>query len=150
MAEREPWPWIVAGGLAAMIAVSLALARTALEHPDPLVTEDVYAAGLAWNQRQRGLALAEAAGWQLELVATPERDGVRVALAATDAAGRRLRRAHLSVRRVRPSEGGYDADIPLASDGSALVPLPRPGRWLLVASAERDGALAERVYRVQR
>jgi nitrogen fixation protein FixH len=150
MTERGPWPWIVAGGLVAMIAISLGFARIALEHPDPLVTPDAYAAGLAWNDRQRALARADAAGWRIELAATPVAEGVRIALAATDAAGQPLRAVHLSARRVRPSEGGYDIDIPLAADGTALVPLPRPGRWHLVAAAERDGALIERVYRVER
>jgi hypothetical protein len=39
-AEREPWPWIVAASLAAVIAVSLGFARAALVHPDPLVVDD--------------------------------------------------------------------------------------------------------------
>jgi nitrogen fixation protein FixH len=148
--EWEPWPWIVAGGLAASMAVSLAFARLALVHPDPLVVEDAYAAGLSWNRAQQEFARADAAGWRLDLTATADGDAVRVAVAARDGAGAQLREARLSVRRVRSSEGGYDAEFELDGDGTARIPLPRPGRWLLVASATRDGAMLERSYQVQR
>jgi nitrogen fixation protein FixH len=148
--KTEPWPWIVAGSLGAAIAVSLGFAHAALVHPDPLVVDDAYAAGLAWNRAQEARARADAAGWRLGLTATADGDAVRVAVEADDAAGAPLRAARLSVRRVRPSEGGYDADFALDTDGTARIPLPRPGRWLLVASATDDGAVLERVYEVQR
>ena len=148
--EPEPWPWIVAGSLMAVIAVSLTFARAAVMHPDPLVVDDAYAAGLAWNGAQEALARGEAAGWHLVLTAAAEADGVRVAVVAKDGAGRPLRAAELSVRRVRPSEGGYDAEFPIDDGGAAHIPLPRPGRWLLVARAAGDGAALERVYQVQR
>ena len=147
--RAEPWPWIVAGTLAATIAVSLGFAYTAISNPDPLVVDDVYAEGLVWNQQREAQARAEAAGWELRLSSAPHRDGVEVVVAANDHSGETLAGA-LTLRRVRPSEGGYDIDVPLDADGRAFVPLPRPGRWHLVARAERDGAVIERVYRVER
>jgi nitrogen fixation protein FixH len=148
--DREPWPWIVAGSLAAAIAVSLGFARVAVMHPDPLVVDDAYTAGLAWNRVQEARARAAAAGWRIALSAAAEGDGVRVTVAAADGDGRPLRAAQLSVRRVRPSEGGYDAEFALDAAGTAQIPLPRSGRWLLVARAASDGAALERVYQVVR
>lgn len=51
---REPWPWIVAGMLAAMIATSCLFLATAIRHPDPPVVDDAYRAGLEYA---RGLSL---------------------------------------------------------------------------------------------
>ncbi len=148
-AVREPWPWIVAGILACTIGVSLTFARTAVKNPDPLVVDDAYQAGLAWNDEQRARARADAAGWRFERTVEAATGGVRVSLSLVDAEGAPLASDRLLVRRVRPSEGGYDADFELGTDGSALVPLPRPGRWHLVATAEREGAVLERVYEVR-
>jgi nitrogen fixation protein FixH len=148
--RTEPWPWFVIGSLATTIVVCLGFAHLAQVHPDPLVVDDAYTAGLAWNDAQKARERADAAGWQLDLSAVPEGDAVRVTLAARDAAGEPLRGARLSLRRVRPTEGGYDADVPVDGDGVARVPLPRPGRWHLLATAERDGAVLERVFRVDR
>lgn len=147
---REPWPFAVAGLLGLTIAVSLGFAGAAIENPDPLVVEDAYAAGLAWNGARRARERADAAGWRFELAIEPVRDGVRVAVAALDAAGAPLAPESLRVRRVRPSEGGYDTDFEVGTDGSVAIPLPRPGRWHLVAIAEKGGAVLERAYRVQR
>lgn len=147
--RREPWPWIVAGSLALTIAVSLSFAGAAIRNPDALVVDDAYRAGLTWNDERRARARADAAGWRFEHAVDPEGDGVRIALALVDADGAPLAVEHLRVRRVRPSEGGYDADFELDAGGSTLVPLPRPGRWHLVATAERGGAVLERVYAVR-
>jgi len=147
---REPWPWIVGATLVSTIAVSLAFAWVAHRHPDALVVDDAYVAGLAWNAQQRAHAVAEQAGWELRLRAEEAAGGLDVRVSAFDASGARLDGARLGLRRERPSEGGYDADIALDADGAARVPLPRAGRWHLVATAERDGALLQRRYRVVR
>lgn len=144
----EPWPWIVALGLGAMIATSLAFAGAAYRHPDPLVVDDAYAAGLRWNEERRARERADEAGWRFELATSREGGAVRVELALRDRRGAELRPERLSVRRVRPSEGGFDADFELGPDGSALIPLPRPGRWELVATAELGDRVLERRYRI--
>ena len=51
--RREPWPWLVAGMLASMIAASLAFLWIAVTHPDPPVVDDAYRAGLDYARRMR-------------------------------------------------------------------------------------------------
>ena len=150
MTRREPWPWIVAAGLGSMVAISTAFAVLAHLHPDPLVVEDAYRAGLAWNEERRASERADAAGWRFDLRAEAQGDALRLRLVALDAQGGRLSPDRLDVRRVRPSEGGYDAEFPVDADGRVEIPLPRTGRWHLVARAQLDGAVLERVYRVER
>lgn len=145
----EPWPWIVAGLLLSTIGVSLSFAYVAISHRDALVVEDAYASGLEHNRRARARQRADGAGWRFDFRAEPTPGGVRIAVSALDAAGAPLDPERLIVRRVRPSEGGYDRDFPVPAAGALELPLPRPGRWHLIARAERDGAVLERTYAVE-
>ncbi len=156
MAERpsrarlEPWPWIVAGLLGSTVAVCLAFAHVAASHPDALVVEDAYTAGLAHNDAARARAAADEAGWRFDLAVEPTPAGVRARLVVLDAEGAPLAADALVLRRERPSEGGYDADFPVDAGAEIEIPLPRPGRWHLVARARVGGAVLERVYGVER
>jgi hypothetical protein len=48
--RREPWPFVVAGLLGSMIAVSIAFFFVAVKHPDPPVVDDAYRAGLEYAE----------------------------------------------------------------------------------------------------
>jgi nitrogen fixation protein FixH len=149
MTERrvEPWPWAIALSLAAMIGICLAFYAVAVVHPDSEVVGDAYAVGLRLNEELAARRESSSLGLDLRLVAreAPGAVDVRVEVlgAATATAG------NVVVRRVRPAEGGLDADFALEPDGAAFrgrVPLPRAGRWRLVARAEVAGRRIERGF----
>jgi nitrogen fixation protein FixH len=138
----EPWPVGLALLLLAMIAGSLAFLAVAAAHPDPLVVEDAYVAGLQYNDAVRARRRAEALGVSLELTAEPRDGGMAVRVQARGPGGDPVRPQAVRVRRERPAEGGLDADFELRLQGgvwSGQIPLPRPGRWRLIASADVTG-----------
>jgi hypothetical protein len=49
--RREPWPWVVGGLLASMIAASLTFLWIAVTHPDPPVVDDAWRAGLEYARQ---------------------------------------------------------------------------------------------------
>ncbi len=55
----EPWPLALACALAAMITVSVTFFAIAQRHPDPVLVEDAYQAGLDYNAALRERARAE-------------------------------------------------------------------------------------------
>lgn len=149
---REPWPFVVAAMLAAMISGSLGFFWIAVRHPDAAVVEDAYDAGLRLNQELRARHEAEARGLELRLRTRPGADGtLGVEVELRDEAGHSVLADQVSVRRERPAQGGFDADFALRATGEGWrgsVPLPLPGRWRLVATAEFGDALLRRVFEV--
>lgn len=150
----EPWPWILATLLLAMVTGSLAFYEVARANPDPLVVDDAYAAGLHYSERVRAERRADALGWQVALRATPEPGAVHLSLELRDSAGAPLDATSASLRRERPAEGGLDAEFALRPAGlpgrlEADVPLPRPGRWRLVAHLQRDAETVERAFELE-
>jgi nitrogen fixation protein FixH len=138
--------------LLAMISGSLGFYALALAHPDALVVDDAYGAGLRYNEAQATRRRAAELGYALSLSTRPTAGGVAVTLRIRDAAGTPVQATSAVLRRERPSQGGYDAVFPLtpANDGfAATVPLPLPGRWHLVASAEVAGASLERSFALE-
>lgn len=149
----EPWPLALAGLLAAMVGTGVGFWRLAKANPDALVVADAYRAGIAYGIDQHAIARARALGWQLDVRTRPAAAGVRVAVTLRDAAGRAVEDARVALRRERPAEGGLDVDVPLVRDAGTWrgeVELPRPGRWRLVARAERGDEALERAVAVFR
>ena len=140
----EPWPIALAALLAAMIGTSVGFYRIAARNPDPAVASDSFLAGAAFADEARAEARAHAQGWSLDVTTAQTAGGVAVAARLLGADGRPLDADHLSVRRERPAEGGYDADFAIASSGPVDVALPRAGRWSLIVRAERGDAAVER------
>jgi nitrogen fixation protein FixH len=142
----EPWPFVVAGLLAAMIGTSMGFYRIAQRFPDPVVSGDPFQAGIAYADAARATATARAAGWSLAVEARPVGGGVQVGASLRDATGRALAADALTITRTRPAESGFDAAFELESGGSMQIPLPRAGRWELHVVARRgDGRLEERI-----
>lgn len=149
----EPWPWALAGLLLAMIAGSLAFYAVARAHPDPLVVDDAYGEGLRLNDELHALERGAARHLELFVEARPTAAGTALALALRGPDGRPARPDRVRVRRERPAQGGFDEDFALApADGRwrGEIPLPLPGRWLLVARAELGDAAVERRVEVER
>jgi nitrogen fixation protein FixH len=143
----EPWPLAIAALLAAMIGTSVGFYRVAAAHPDGLVTDDAFAAGIAFADARRAEERARALGWTLDVAAEPRGGTVHVVARLRDRDGAALPVDAITLRRERPAEGGLDAELALAAQGDAYegsVALPRPGRWQLVVAARRAQARVER------
>lgn len=145
--DRWLWPLGLAAALSSMIAASLGLLWIAVRNPDPAVVSDAWLAERDLHLERAALARARVAGLDLELALQPAPGGVRVEgrVLGRDGAGDTDWRVEVS--RERPAEGGLDARFELARDGDAfagVVPLPRSGRWTLVARAARSDVRLER------
>ena len=131
---REPWPWILIAGPAAVVVASFFTLYLAVASSDGLVDEDYYKDGLAIN---RVLAREDAAE-RLGLAAQVDpRDGIlRVRLRGRDAAPE-----FLTVRLVHATRAGYDRSLTLerAADGSyrAVLPALPPGHWRIAIEDPR-------------
>jgi nitrogen fixation protein FixH len=148
----EPWPLALAAALLCMIASSLAFYAIARLHPDALVVQDAYEAGLRYNALQAQRRAAEQRGLDIRLEAELVAGSARLRARVVDEQGGPVSARTIVVRRERPAEGGYDAEFALVRDESGFVgevPLPRSGRWRLVITAVVDDLRVRRVYRVQ-
>lgn len=147
----EPWPIAIALLLASMILVSLTFLRTAIDHPDPVMSEDGFASSAAYDAALRQQRSAEALGWAVDAAIVPTAIGIHVTATLRDASGTPIVADRVTARRERPAEGGLDAELELvpAADGAVHegeVALPRLGRWWLWLRAERAGeTLVKRV-----
>ncbi len=138
----EPWPWVLALLLAAMISVSLSLWAIASANRDGVVG-DAWEAGLRFNDELAARSAAEALGLALEVDLSQTSSGVRVHASLGGAEPESV-----SVERIRPAESGYDRSWALERSGAGWereIPLPRAGRWRLRVHAEVEGARVERI-----
>jgi hypothetical protein len=130
---REPWPWLLMAGPAAVIVAGAATIWIAVASADGLVAEDYYRQGLAINKvlareeaaRERGIS-AEVVleSGKLEVVLKGEKPEALFAhLAHATRAGHDLR-----VRLAPAGQGVYQAELP---------PLPA-GRWRVVIEDPRS------------
>ncbi|OGA01489.1 MAG: hypothetical protein A3H35_08540 [Betaproteobacteria bacterium RIFCSPLOWO2_02_FULL_62_17] len=110
---REPWPWLLMVGPAAVIIAGIATMALAIRSDDGLVAEDYYKRGLAINQvlarEQRARALNIAA--QVDFAGGK----VGVAMSADTVLPPTLR-----LRIVHPTRAGEDRDLLLVAWGGNL------------------------------
>ena len=148
----EPWPLALAALLAFGMAVSLAfLWIAARQTPDRLLVDSDQALR---EHNRAALAEQKAAsrGWDIALVAERSEGGAVVVLAPRSARDPLPADVVVSLRRERPERTGLDEAIPLVRDGERWrghVPLPLPGRWLLVARAGDADAWVEREFALE-
>lgn len=127
---REPWPWIVIAGPAAVAVAGAVTIWLAVTGADGLVVDDYYKQGLAINK----VIAREDAARRLGLIAhlAPAAGRLQLRLAGADAAGRP---PALFVHFAHATRAGYDVRIRLveAPDGRYEADLPTlsPGRWRL-------------------
>jgi len=138
---REPWPWLLMSGPAAVLVAGAATAWIAFASADGLVAEDYYKQGMGINRRlareeaaqQRGISAAlrlDPASIRVELQgAAPE--ALFVHLAHATRAGHDLR-----LRLVPGADGVYAAELPPLPAGRwrAAIEDPR-GIWRIVKEA---------------
>jgi hypothetical protein len=127
---REPWPWLLMAGPAAVVVGGLFTAWLAVRSDDGLVAEDYYKQGLAINQVLARERAAAAYGLQARLELDPVGARVRLALSGKVPPERQLR-----LRFVHPTRAGADQLVTLEAraDGvfeGAIAPLAE-GRWLV-------------------
>jgi len=101
---REPWPWILAAGPAAVIVAGIVTTILAVTSFDGLVADDYYKQGLAVNRELRRDANARALGVSAALQFSPDRRKVRVLLDGAEAVSLRLVLIH-------PTLKGEDQDV---------------------------------------
>jgi len=130
---REPWPWILISGPAAVVVAGAVTVWLAIASADGLVADDYYKRGLAINQ----VIARDRAATDRGITAEVEAGGgvLRVRLtgpAAPDA---------LFARFVHATRAGYDQRLrlPRAAPGVYETALPElaAGRWSLVLEDAR-------------
>jgi len=129
---KEPWPWILMSGPAAVIVAGIATVWIAFATSDGLVAEDYYRQGLAINQELR----REQAAVDRGIRATFERAGDRLRVRLTGAEPDAV-----VAQVVHATRAGLDQRIRLLPSGSGvyegvLAELP-PGRWQVVIEDPR-------------
>jgi hypothetical protein len=129
---REPWPWLLMAGPAAVVVAGAVTTWLAFATADGLVADDYYKRGLAINRELERDRAAAARGIAADVEA---RGGVlRV----------RLRGAEpevLFARLVHATRAGHDQRLRLTlGDGSTYateLPELAPGRWSIILEDAR-------------
>lgn len=129
---REPWPWILMAGPAAVIVAGAITLWLAVSGSDGLVADDYYRRGLAINQDLKLQRRAEERRIEAQVELRPGVLRVSLSGAAPEALFAQLvhatRSGHDQRLRLAPASGGiYEAQ---------LLPLP-PGRWRLILEDPR-------------
>jgi hypothetical protein len=129
---REPWPWILMSGPAAVIVAGAVTTWLAFASADGLVADDYYKRGLAINavlKREQ-----EAARRGIAATIARERDRVTVRLTGAEPEALFLQLAHAT-------RAGYDLRLRLerGADGAYRAALPplAAGRWRAVLDDAR-------------
>jgi nitrogen fixation protein FixH len=138
-----------------MALVLAGVLAAAVSHPDAVLVDDAYRASERYDAALRAATRAAALGLRLELSAAPAPGGVQVAMRLLDAEGREVPAERMRVRRERPTQGGFDAELDAragADGGATWLALPLPGRWIVEGIAERGGetVVARRIVEVPR
>jgi len=131
---REPWPWILMSGPAAVVVAGAVTVWLAIASADGLVADDYYRRGLSINQELRRDDEAARRG----LAATVETalGRLRVRLAGDGAAPDAI-----FARLVHPTRAGHDQRLRLARVAPGLyegeLPELAAGRWRLILEDPR-------------
>ena len=135
---REPWPWILMSGPAAVILAGAATIWLAFASADGLVADDYYKRGLAINQVLAREENARRLGVQARIESAHGRLRVALAGAAPEALFAQLAHATRAGHDVRLrlallAPGVYEAELPPLAAGRWSVVLEDPRReWRVV------------------
>ena len=129
---REPWPWLLMAGPAAVLVAGAATTWIAFASADGLVAEDYYRQGLGINKRLAREEAAQRLGISAAIRVEPTLIRVELQGAAPEVLFVHLAHAtraghDVRLRLVPSPEGGYAAELP---------PLPA-GRWRAVLEDPR-------------
>lgn len=135
---REPWPWLLMAGPAAVLIAGAATAWIAFASADGLVADDYYKEGLAINRR---LAREDAAR-KLGISAEVRLDSPAIRVELKGAAPEVLfvhlahatRAGHdLRLRLGKTASGIYEAELPALPAGRWRIAIEDPrGAWRVV------------------
>ena len=134
---REPWPWLLMTGPAAVLVAGAATTWIAFASADGLVADDYYRQGLGINKRLARTQAAERAGISARVERAQGR--IRVHLRGESPEALFVQLAHatraghdLRLRLAPAADGAYEAELaPLAAGRwHAVIEDPR-GRWRL-------------------
>ncbi len=129
---REPWPWILMSGPAAVIVAGAITTWIAFSTWDGLVADDYYKRGLAINKTLAREEAARRRGITAEVRFEPERLRVLLKGEAPDA---------LFIHLVHATRAGHDQRLRLVPAGKSVyeaeLPALPPGRWSVVIEDPR-------------
>lgn len=145
---REPWPWIIMGGLAVVVIACFVTLGFAIHSSDSLVVDDYYKEGQAINQTLERAKKSVELGLKAEVQIAP--DGkVTVALSAKDPKVK-LDEAGVQLSLIHSRYEKFDQHIKLApSSGNSLTgqiaekAVPTMGAWDVILE-NKDWRLAKR------
>jgi hypothetical protein len=133
---REPWPWLLVAGPAAVVVAGIVTAWIAVTHEDGLVADDYYKQGLAINQVIRRDVAAVALGVRARIMVGET--GVRAYLS-----GHGKLPDSLVLRLVHPTRTGLDRKVPLVAKGEGwyegALPEIGAGRWRVTLEDSAEG-----------
>jgi len=138
---KEPWPWILMSGPAAVIVAGAATTWIAFAGADGLVADDYYKRGLAVNAVLAREQAAARRGITAELERSGDIERVRLSGAAPDYLFLRFvnaTRASMDIRArlERTGDGVYEGRVlPLAQGRWRTVIEDPRGEWRLVRDA---------------
>jgi len=138
---KEPWPWILMAGPAAVIVAGLVTAYLAVAHEDALVADDYYKTGLAIDRVLERDRVALQAGYRAQVLFSENGARVRVHLISHRPGpdGLRLRMFHPTRARLdreavlgATQAGWYEGEVDLAAAGRWRIELEDDQRaWRL-------------------
>ena len=109
---REPWPWILLSGPAAVVVAGVFTAILAVRSSDGVVADDYYKQGLAINRTLEKGARARLLGVDAEMTIDASRSQASVALKSRAPPPKQL---HLSL--IHPTRPGVDQAVTLVRAG---------------------------------
>ncbi|TAK86818.1 MAG: hypothetical protein EPO20_06210 [Betaproteobacteria bacterium] len=129
---RNPWPWILMAGPAAVLVAGAITTWMAVASSDGLVADDYYRQGLAINKVLAREDAARALGISADIAVESGMLKVKITGQAPEA---------LFAQLVHATRAGYDQRLRLAPAGAGvyeaeLPPLP-PGHWRIVIEDPR-------------
>jgi hypothetical protein len=139
---REPWPWLLMAGPAAVLVAGAATIWIAFASADGLVAEDYYKQGLAINRVLAREEAARARGIAGEVRLQPGKLSVTLEGAAPEALFAHLahgtRAGHdQRLRLARAQSGSYEAAIESLPAGRWRIAIEDPrGEWRIVREAQ--------------
>jgi hypothetical protein len=138
---REPWPWLVMAGPAAVLVAGAATTWIAFASADGLVAEDYYKQGLGINRRLAREVEAARRGISADVALEAGTIAVRLRGASPEALFVHLAHATRSghdvrLRLVQGADGRYAAALPELPAGRWHISIDDPrGTWRIVKEA---------------
>lgn len=125
---REPWPWLLMAGPAAVVLAGVVTVYLAVVSNDGLVADDYYKRGLAINQTLSRDAVARQFGHRARIAFAADFGRVDVTLGSGKPVS-----GQLLLRLAHPGRPSFDRALPLMREAdqnyASTFPPLTPGRW---------------------